>query len=343
MRAWAVEAPGPIDNHPLRRVERPVPVPGRRGPGAGVGLRRVPHRPAPGRGRPAAAPARRRARPRGGRAWSTRSGPGAAGSRVGDRVGIAWLRQHLRAVPVLPARRENLCRRPAFTGWDADGGYAEYAVVAEALRLPAARTAFDDDAGGAAAVRRDHRLPGAAPGRAAARRPAGHLRLRRLGPPRRAGRARRGRDGARADPVGARPGGSPSSSAPRRPAAPTTRRPSRSTPPSCSPRPATLVPVALRALDRGGTLAVAGIHLSDDPAAATTPTHLFQERELRSVTANTRADGEEFLAAGRPGSRSGSTTAVPVRPRPTGRSPTWPPTASPAPPCSSWASAGLTP
>ena len=55
-----------------------------------------------------------------------------------------------------------------------------------------------------------------------------------------------------------------------------------------------LVPQALRALDRGGTLAVAGIHLSDIP-----PLHygseLFQERQLRSVTANTRADGEEFL------------------------------------------------
>ena len=55
-----------------------------------------------------------------------------------------------------------------------------------------------------------------------------------------------------------------------------------------------LVPVALRALDQGGTLAVAGIHLSDVPAL-TTPRELFRERQLRSVTANTRADGEEFL------------------------------------------------
>ena len=55
-----------------------------------------------------------------------------------------------------------------------------------------------------------------------------------------------------------------------------------------------LVPAAMQALDRGGTLAVAGIHLSDIP-----PLHyaaeLFQERQLRSVTANTRADGEEFF------------------------------------------------
>src|SRR5205807_9849295 len=56
-----------------------------------------------------------------------------------------------------------------------------------------------------------------------------------------------------------------------------------------------LVPVALAALDRGGVLAVAGIHLSDVPVLRYAD-HLFEERELRSVTANTRADGEEFLA-----------------------------------------------
>ena len=56
-----------------------------------------------------------------------------------------------------------------------------------------------------------------------------------------------------------------------------------------------LVPPALRALDRGGTLAIAGIHLSDIPAL-NYAAELFQERQLRSVTANTRRDGEEFLA-----------------------------------------------
>jgi propanol-preferring alcohol dehydrogenase len=56
-----------------------------------------------------------------------------------------------------------------------------------------------------------------------------------------------------------------------------------------------LVPPALAALDRGGTLAVAGIYLSDIPPLRYED-HLFQERTLRSVTANTRHDGEEFLA-----------------------------------------------
>ncbi|MCF1599643.1 zinc-binding alcohol dehydrogenase family protein, partial [Streptomyces muensis] len=56
-----------------------------------------------------------------------------------------------------------------------------------------------------------------------------------------------------------------------------------------------LVPVALRALDRGGTLAVAGIHLTDVPALRY-ESELFYEKQLRSVTSNTRADGREFLA-----------------------------------------------
>jgi propanol-preferring alcohol dehydrogenase len=55
-----------------------------------------------------------------------------------------------------------------------------------------------------------------------------------------------------------------------------------------------LVPVAMRALDQGGTLAVAGIHLSDIPPLNYAG-ELFREKQLRSVTANTRADGEEFL------------------------------------------------
>ena len=55
-----------------------------------------------------------------------------------------------------------------------------------------------------------------------------------------------------------------------------------------------LVPVALAALDRGGTLAVAGIHLTDIPVL-NYQRDLFQERTLRSVTANTRRDGAEFL------------------------------------------------
>ena len=52
--------------------------------------------------------------------------------------------------------------------------------------------------------------------------------------------------------------------------------------------------MALAALDRGGTLAIAGIHLSEVPPLDY-EAHLFQERQVRSVTANTRADGAAFL------------------------------------------------
>jgi alcohol dehydrogenase, propanol-preferring len=56
---------------------------------------------------------------------------------------------------------------------------------------------------------------------------------------------------------------------------------------------------ALEALDRGGTLAIAGIYLSDVPTLDY-DRHLFGERQVRSVTSNTRADARDFLAfAGR--------------------------------------------
>jgi propanol-preferring alcohol dehydrogenase len=54
------------------------------------------------------------------------------------------------------------------------------------------------------------------------------------------------------------------------------------------------VPSCMEALDRGGVLSIAGIYLTDIPSL-NYEKHLFEEREIRSVTANTRADGEEFM------------------------------------------------
>jgi len=65
------------------------------------------------------------------------------------------------------------------------------------------------------------------------------------------------------------------------------------------------VPVALRDLDKGGTAALASIHMTDLPAMSYEP-HLFWEKTLQSVTANTRADGEALLA---------EAAAIPIRPR----------------------------
>jgi propanol-preferring alcohol dehydrogenase len=67
----------------------------------------------------------------------------------------------------------------------------------------------------------------------------------------------------------------------------------------------------LAALDRGGTLAIAGIYLSDIPPM-NYAAHLFEERTVRSVTANTRRDGEEFLEIAARIPLSISTTAYPM-------------------------------
>ena len=85
-----------------------------------------------------------------------------------------------------------------------------------------------------------------------------------------------------------------SSSVPPAPATRRPHRPSRSTPPFSSRPVGELVPPALAALDRGGTLSIAGIHLSDIPSL-NYQDHLFEERGVQSVTANTRLDGEAFL------------------------------------------------
>jgi propanol-preferring alcohol dehydrogenase len=206
------------------------------------------------------------------------------------------------------AQRENLCLAPLFTGWDVDGGFAEYLVAREdfVYLLP---KGFDDVAAapllcaGIIGYRALHRaeLP-----------PGGRLGLYGFG-----GSAhltaqvalaqgatvhvvtRSAADQALARELGAASVGDAFAQPPEPLDAAILFAPVGS-----------LVPVALAALDRGGTLAVAGIHLSDIPVLSYQD-HLFQERTLRSVTANTRADGEEFLAlADRIGVRA-TTTVYP--------------------------------
>ena len=63
---------------------------------------------------------------------------------IGDRVGIPWLRHTCGRCRWCRRGAENLCVAPAFTGWDADGGYAEYAVVDEAYAY-ALPDAYDDE------------------------------------------------------------------------------------------------------------------------------------------------------------------------------------------------------
>jgi len=116
---------------------------------------------------------------------------------VGERVGIAWLRATCGACGFCASGRENLCERAEFTGWHADGGFADYAVVPEAFayRIPEAFT--DAEAAPLLCAGGHHRLPRAQARRGPAGRQARHLRLRLVGARRAAGRARPRRGGLR--------------------------------------------------------------------------------------------------------------------------------------------------
>jgi alcohol dehydrogenase, propanol-preferring len=293
MHAWEVHTPGPIDGGPLRLVERPIPEPG---PGQVrievkfCGVCRTDLHLAEGdlpSHLAAAIPGHEVV----GRIEAL--GEGCTRFGIGDRVGAAWLARTCGICRYCLRDQENLCIAPQFTGWDIDGGYAEYMVADEAFlyRLP---DAFDDRAvapllcagiiGYRSLLRAE--LPA-----------GGHLGLYGFG-----GSAHLTAQVAQAagatvhvmtrsaeDQALARALGAAS-------VAGAFDAPSEPLDAAILFAPVgTLVPVALAALARGGTLAVAGIHLSDIPIL-NYQDHLFQERTLRSVTANTRADGRAFLA-----------------------------------------------
>ncbi len=293
MRAWEVTTPGRVDTRPLRLVDRPRPRPG---PGEVLlevsvcGVCRTdlhlaegdlsPHRPRSVPGHEVV-----------GRVEQL--GTGCRRLEVGQRVGAAWLAASCGRCRFCLAQRENLCLAPLFTGWDVDGGFAELMVAREdfVYLLP---ESFDDVAVapllcagiiGYRALRRADLPPGGRLGLygfggsahltaqvALAQGATVHVLTRSAA------------DQALARELGAASVGDAFDRPPEPLDAAILFAPV-----------GTLVPVALAALDRGGTLAVAGIHLSDIPVL-NYQEHLFQERDLRSVTANTRADGEEFLA-----------------------------------------------
>lgn len=292
MRAWVVERPGPIEGGPLREVELPDPEPG---PGevrlrvSTCGVCRTDLHLAEGDLQP------RRPRTVPGHevvGLVDALGPGADRFAVGDRIGVAWLRGTCGRCRWCRAGSENLCPAATFTGWDADGGYAELVVAPEAYvyRLP---DELDDVhaapllcAGivGYRALRRAELPPGGRLGIygfgasahvvaqvAIAQGATVHV-LTRSEQARRLALALGAASAGRADAAPPEPLDAAVLFAPA----------------------GELVPVAMRALDSGGTLAVAGIHLSDIPRLEYA-TELFREKQLRSVTANTRADGEEFL------------------------------------------------
>jgi propanol-preferring alcohol dehydrogenase len=232
-------------------------------------------------------------------------GPGSARFKPGDRVGIAWLRSTCGQCRYCRAGNENLCPNAKFTGYDENGGYAQYAVVREdfAYALPNALDPVTAApllcAGiiGYRALRRADVKPG--------------CRLGLFG------------FGSSASIViqVARHWGCNVYVMTRDERHRTLARELNATwvggahdkPPELLDSAilfapvGDLVPPALEALDRGGTLALAGIYMTDIPSL-NYDRHLFYEKNLRSVTANTRQDGNDLLKIA---------VEVPLRPKTT--------------------------
>jgi alcohol dehydrogenase, propanol-preferring len=211
---------------------------------------------------------------------------------VGDRVGIAWLRRTCGACHWCRSGRENLCRASEYTGWDADGGFAQYAVVPQgyAYRLP--DQLDDTDAApllcsGIIGYRSLHR---------AALPPGGRLGIYGFGASAHLTAQLAVAAGAEvhvltrgraAQELALTLGAASAGDVYAQPPVPLNSA-------ILFAPVGDLVPVALSALEQGGTLAIAGIHLTDVPSLDYQE-HLFREKTVTSVTANTRADGEEFF------------------------------------------------
>jgi propanol-preferring alcohol dehydrogenase len=225
-------------------------------------------------------------------------GPDAGyGFAVGDRVGIAWLRHTCGVCDYCTRGDENLCPNSRYTGWDADGGYADFATVPSAFahHLPDGYT--DSElapllCAGIIGYRSLLRAQLPAGGRLGLYGFGGSAHITAqvaLAQGAEVHVMTRGDDARRlALDLGA-----------------ASAQGAADPPPVKLDAAILFAPVgdlvlpAMEALDRGGTLAVAGIHLSDIPAL-NYQRHLFQERQIRSVTSNTRDDAREFLAfAGR--------------------------------------------
>jgi alcohol dehydrogenase, propanol-preferring len=292
MKAWQVERPGPMSRGPLVLVDREVPDPADdelRVRVLACGVCRTDLHVAEGD-----LPVRRADVVPGHEVVGLVDAVGRDVSEVvvGDRVGIAWLRRTCGTCRYCRRGAENLCPYSQYTGWTDDGGYAEYATVPAdfAYRLPQgysdaelapllcagiigyralARAALPPGGrlgiygfGGSAHLAAQVAMAQGATVHVMTRAPAAQELALELGV-------------ASAGAADARP-----------------------------PEPLDaailfapvgwLVPVAMEALDRGGVLSIAGIHLSDVPTL-TYEKHLFYEREIRSVTSNTREDGRAFL------------------------------------------------
>jgi len=236
-------------------------------------------------------------------------GPGCRRFVPGERVGIAWLRETCGVCAFCRAGAENLCEASRYTGYDADGGYAEFALIRETYAYPIPAGFSDVEAApllcagiiGYRALRRTELTRGGRLGLYGfgssahvviqiarhrgmevfvATRAAGHREL--------AGRLGAAWAGGVTDPMPA-PLDAAIVFAPA----------------------GEIVPLALRAVQKAGVVVLAGIHMSPIPAMEYGP-HLFHEKTLRSVEANTRRDGEDLLREAQAAGVRPSVTSFPL-------------------------------
>ncbi len=230
-------------------------------------------------------------------------GKGVSTVREGDRVGVAWLQETCGRCEFCRAGRENLCGQARFTGYHVDGGYAEYLLVPAVFVYPLPPALSDDETAPLLCAGiigyRALRLSGVKPGQRLGLYGFGASAHITIQVARHWGCAvyvcsLRDQHRTLARELGAVWVGEATDMPPDKLHGAIIFAPAGD-----------IVPPALRALEKGGTVAIAGIHLTPIPAIDY-DRDLFQERILRSVTANTRQDAVDLLR---------EAAAIPIRPR----------------------------
>ena len=221
-----------------------------------------------------------------------RLGPGVRSVKEGDRVGIAWLQGTCGRCEFCRSGRENLCLQATFSGYHVDGGYAEHALVSDAFVYPIPPVFGDDDAAPLLCAGiigyRALRLSGVKPGQRLGMYGFGASAHVTIQVARHWGCSvyvcsLREEHRKLAAELGATWVGGATDQPPDKLHGAIVFAPAGE-----------IVIPALRALERGGTVALAGIHMTPIPAIEY-DRDLFGERVIRSVTANTRQDGLDLL------------------------------------------------
>lgn len=232
-----------------------------------------------------------------------RTGAGVRSVKEGDRVGIAWLQGTCGQCEFCRNGRENLCARATFSGYHVDGGYAEYALVSEAFLYPIPPVFSDEEAAPLLCAGiigyRALRLSGVKPGQRLGMYGFGASAHVTIQVAKHWGCSvyvcsLREEHRALARELGAAWVGDALEMPPEKLHGAIVFAPAGE-----------IVIPALRAVERGGTVALAGIHMTAIPAIDY-DRDLFGERVIRSVTANTKQDGVDLLR---------EAAAIPIRSR----------------------------